>query len=253
MKFNQRQSGKRSKLILRISNIRITKLKLKKNLLHIRKNDTKDSIRSFQTSLLFFILIFCAVSMWLVKANAVNKPNLQEGIAEDIIRFHVIANSDSVKDQNLKLNVKDSLVHALSPILDNTNSITDARTVLSEQLSFIQQTAEQTVKENGYEYPVKVSLESCYFPVKRYGDYTFPSGNYEALRVQIGSAEGKNWWCVMFPPLCFVDETYGIVDNQSKDKLRHMLTEEEYNTLINQKKPIKVKFKLWESIKKLFS
>jgi stage II sporulation protein R len=92
----------------------------------------------------------------------------------------------------------------------------------------------------------------CYFPLKIYGDYAFPPGNYEALRVKIGAAEGKNWWCVMFPPLCFVDETYSVVDEKSGKKLKKLLTDEEYQTLIKEKKPVKIKFKLWEKIKKLF-
>ncbi len=104
----------------------------------------------------------------------------------------------------------------------------------------------------GYHYPVTVSLENTYFPLKIYGEYNFPPGYYEALRVQIGSAEGQNWWCVMFPPLCFVDDTYSIVDETSGNKLRHLLTEEEYNSLLNKSTPIKVKFKLWESIKSIF-
>ena len=213
------------------------------------KNDTG----KFQTPLLFFILLFCAISMWLVKTNAMHRTDLQEGIAQDIIRFHVTANSDSTQDQSLKLTVKDTLVNKLSPLLNETENIAEARKVLSKNLSYIQEIAEETIRQQGYNYPVKVSLADCYFPIKVYGDYTFPAGTYEALRVQIGAAEGKNWWCVMFPPLCFVDETYSIVDNDTDQKLRHMLTEDEYETLIQEKKPVKVKFKLWESIKKLFS
>lgn len=207
----------------------------------------------FQTVLFFFILLFCVISMWLVKANAIHNSELQTGIAADIIRFHVIANSDSEEDQALKLTVKDTLVERLSPMLNDAASITDARTIISENLGYIQEIAEATIEQNGYHYPVKVSLADCYFPIKVYGDYTFPAGTYEALRVQIGAAEGKNWWCVMFPPLCFVDETYSVVDEESGEKLKHLLTEEEYETIVKQKKSVKIKFKLWESLKDLFS
>jgi stage II sporulation protein R len=225
--------------------------------LHIRKQNNRNeksfhSQSGFQTSLFILILIFCTISMWLVKANALHNAKIQEGIAADIIRFHVIANSDSSEDQALKLKVKDKLVESLSPLLKNAASITEARSVISSHLTFIQATAENTIQQYGYRYPVKVSLENCYFPLKVYGNCTFPPGIYEALRVRIGAAEGKNWWCVMFPPLCFVDETYSVVDENTSHKLKHLLTEEEYNTLINQKKPIKIKFKLWEELKKLF-
>jgi stage II sporulation protein R len=205
-----------------------------------------------QTILLISILLFCTVTAWLIKLNSVHNASLQTGIAEDIIRFHVIANSDSAKDQALKLTVKDTLVESLKPYLNDTDTITQARTVISDKLTYLQEIAEETIQQNGYLYPVKITLEECYFPLKIYGEYSFPAGTYEALRVQIGTAEGKNWWCVMFPPLCFVDETYSIVDEESGETLKHLLTEEEYDTLISKKTPVKVKFKLFEAIKNLF-
>ncbi|MDD3172784.1 MAG: stage II sporulation protein R [Herbinix sp.] len=213
----------------------------------------KHGIGQFNYLLLVLVLLFCGIAMWVVKANAIHNAEIQDTIAEDIIRFHVIANSDSTQDQALKLKVKDKLVESLSPILSNAASITEARTILSGKLDFIQEIAENTIQQYGYSYPVKVTLEDNYFPLKVYGSFTFPPGIYEALRVQIGAAEGKNWWCVMFPPLCFVDETYSVVDEESNEKLKHVLTEDEYDTLIHEKKPIKIKFKIWDSIKDLFN
>jgi len=210
----------------------------------------------FQTMLLILILLFSGITMWLVKTNAMENGNLnsdlQVGIAEDIIRFHVIANSDSEEDQALKLIVKDTLVSNLSPSLRNADTLSQARAILTDQLTNIQELAETTIRENGYSYPVTVSLGDNYFPLKVYGDYSFPPGTYEALRVQIGAAKGKNWWCVMFPPLCFVDETYSVVDESSQEKLKHLLTEAEYDTLVSQKTPVKIKFKLIEALKDLF-
>ena len=202
--------------------------------------------------LLLFILISCSFASWQIRAAAQHNEVLQTGIAEDIIRFHVIANSDSTEDQELKLTVKDTLVRYLSPFLSNTDTIEEARTIMVAHMTLLQEVAEATIKKYGYNYPVKVSLENCYFPMKVYGDYTFPPGTYEALRVQIGEAQGKNWWCVMFPPLCFVDETYSIVDEESGKKLKTLLTEEEYNTLVSKKTPIKIKFKLLDALKGLF-
>ena len=202
--------------------------------------------------LLFLIIIFCSLSGWVIRANAQHSAELQTEIAQEIIRFHVIANSDSTEDQALKLVVKDNLVKSLSPLLDDASTINEARSILLEQQALIQETAEDTIQARGYDYSVKVSLEKCYFPMKVYGDYSFPPGTYEALRVQIGAAKGKNWWCVMFPPLCFVDETYSIVDEKSGKKLKKLLSDEEYATLFNKKTPVKVKFKILESLKKLF-
>lgn len=207
---------------------------------------------TFQAKLFVIILLICGLGAWLVKADAIHNAELQEGIAKEIIRFHVIANSDSSEDQALKLKVKDKLVKELAPLLRNTASVSDARLILDQQLDFIKASAEAAIRQNGYHYPVRVTFEDCYFPLKVYGDCSFPPGIYNALRVQIGAAEGKNWWCVMFPPLCFVDETYGIVDENSDKQLQHVLTQEEYDTIKAQKKPVKIKFKLWDSIKNLF-
>lgn len=205
----------------------------------------------FRTLLLLLILLFSGIAMVLVKAEAKHKAELQTGIAREIIRFHVIANSDSDEDQALKLLVKNTLVEKLSPYLSNTDTIEEARTVLQDKLTYIKEMAENTIRANGFDYTVSVSLEEVFFPLRRYGDYTFPPGTYEALRVKIGEASGKNWWCVMFPPLCFVDETYSIIDAKTNEKLEYLLTEEEYEALFQKKTPIKIKFKVWESLKKL--
>lgn len=206
----------------------------------------------FRVYLFLSILLFCTMTSMILMAKAKANEEVQSHIAKEIIRFHVIANSDSIEDQALKMLVKNALVQDLSPLLNATNTIDEARSVLISNIDNIQAIAEKIIKNEGYQYPVTVSLETTYFPLKIYGEYNFPPGYYEALRVQIGSAKGQNWWCVMFPPLCFVDETYSIVDETSGEKLKHLLTEEEYNTLLNKSTPIKIKFKLWESFKNIF-
>lgn len=219
---------------------------------NILKKSNSVFLHNFRVKLLLTILFFSGASTIFIQAKSLHNKELQTDIAQEIIRFHVIANSDSNEDQELKIKVKEALVKSLSPLLNQTSSVEEARTILSENLSSIEKLAGHIVGQNGYSYPVKVTLEDTYFPLKIYGDYTFPPGYYEALRVQIGKAEGKNWWCVMFPPLCFVDETYSVVDEASGDKLKNILTEEEYNTLINKKTPIKIRFKLFESIRNFF-
>lgn len=219
--------------------------KVKPNPVHPRKE-------KFRILLFLSILIFCSLTTMLLKYNAKNNEELQTGIAQEIIRFHVIANSDSNEDQELKIIVKNTLVKSLSPLLKNSTSKEEARAIITDYLEDIKNLAENTIENNGYHYNVTVTLEKTYFPLKIYGDYTFPPGYYDALRVQIGKAEGKNWWCVMFPPLCFVDETYSIVDEESGDTLKNILTDEEYNTLTNKKTPIKIKLKIIDLIKDLF-
>lgn len=231
--------------------IRQTRFFIDNLLSSIRKTLHKKSI-TFRYFHLFLILLFSGVSMGFIQADKKEYGDLQEEIAKEIIRFHVIANSDSTDDQSLKYKVKDALVGELSPILKEADDIAEARKILLGQMCLIQNIAENTIRQNGYDYSVRVTLESCYFPLKRYGNYTFPPGTYEALRVQIGNAKGKNWWCIMFPPLCFVDETYSIVDEDTEEQLKHLLTEEEYESLKDQDVPIKIKFKILESIEKFF-
>jgi stage II sporulation protein R len=206
----------------------------------------------FRIVLLFLIILISSLAIHIIKANTVAAKDLQEGIAGEIIRFHVIANSDSKEDQALKYEVKDALVKEMSTYLTGAKDVSEAREIIAGRLASIQKTAQAVIGHKGYQYPVAVSLAPAYFPIKIYGDYTFPAGTYEALRVQIGEAKGQNWWCVMFPPLCFVDETYSIVDKETDQQLKYLLTEEEYESLRSEKVPVKVRFKLWESIKKLF-
>ena len=156
---------------------------------------------------------------------------IQQGIASRVIRLHVIANSDTAEDQALKLKVRDSIIKNLQSSLSETASVRDARRQIITRIPKIQQKAQETVAGAGYGYPVKVTLGNQYFPVKDYGDLRFPAGNYEALCVRIGSAAGHNWWCVLFPSLCFVDETHAVVPDDSKEKLQDSLSQEEYESL----------------------
>ncbi len=160
-----------------------------------------------------------------------SREELQKGIADNIIRLHVIANSDSQRDQALKLEVRDNIISQLQTALKNVSNMADARSRILSESASIQQTASRIISREGYQYTVKVSLGQRYFPVKVYGDLTFPAGEYEALCVEIGEAGGRNWWCVLFPSLCFLDETCAVVPEESKEKLKTSLTQEEYASL----------------------
>lgn len=205
-----------------------------------------------RSRLLLLMLFFMSAGTFIVKATAQSRQNLQMHIADEIIRFHVIANSDSDEDQALKLAVKNTLVKELAPYLKEASSKEAAKKIISDKLEYIKELAVNTIQQQGCSYPVKVSLEECYFPLKVYGEYAFPPGYYEALKVEIGNASGKNWWCVMFPPLCFIDDTYSIVDDSSGKKLKYLLSEEEYESLKINDAPVKIKFRLLELICDLF-
>lgn len=183
---------------------------------------------------------------------------IQEGIAKEILRFHVIANSDSNEDQALKLKVKDAVTKALQPKLNEANDIIEARNILEKELGNLEKLSNNIIKENGFTYTASASIEKGYFPLKVYGDLALPPGEYEAVRIELGSATGKNWWCIMFPPLCFVDTTYNVIPESSKEELKYVLTEEEYDALFSEKKDnekvkVKVSFKLFTWLDKLIN
>jgi len=158
---------------------------------------------------------------------------IQENIADNIIRLHVIANSDTANDQELKLKVRDGIIGQLQASVADTETVAGAEKLLLSQKNAIQNSALDIISDSGYSYPVSVSLEERYFPVKSYGDLVFPAGNYKALCIEIGKARGRNWWCVLFPSLCFVDETCAVVPDSSKEKLKENLSPEEYQSLEN--------------------
>ena len=189
--------------------------------------------------ILFSIYVFiCAFSY----VNAVSA-----NISSSVFRLHVIANSDSAEDQNLKYLVRDALIDYMNSVSKNSNSKDEALSIAYQHKSDFYKIAKKVINDNGYDYNVNISIGNFAFPTKNYGDVSLPAGYYDALKVEIGNASGQNWWCVMFPPLCFVDISTGIVPEDSKETIKDSLHTEEYN-LINsaQTADVKFKFKLLE-------
>lgn len=196
------------------------------------------------------VLFVSLVVVFYQRAEA-EQENIQQGIANEIIRFHVLANSDTVIDQGVKLDVKNKVVKELQKDLADVSTVNEARMVISSKLDDIEHMAEDVLKQKGFDYEATVQLTKDYFPVKAYGDLVFPQGDYEALEIKIGKAKGKNWWCVLFPSLCFVDQTYQVVPDKSKDLLKDKLTEDEYDSLLSGESDVEYKLKVvewWEDI-----
>lgn len=188
---------------------------------------------------LLFIYVFLSAQSY---ATAISN-----NLSTAVFRLHVLANSNSDEDQNLKLKVRDSLLNYMNGLCSNCSTKQEAISIANEHKSDFQKIAEQTIKENGYDYQVKINIDNFYFPTKNYGDISLPAGYYDALRVEIGEAKGRNWWCVMFPSLCFIDVSSGVVDDNAKENLQDNLQKESYNIISDSKKPdIKLKFKLIE-------
>ena len=171
---------------------------------------------------------------------------IQQGIAGEIFRLHVIANSDTQKDQELKLEVKNQVVDFLEETVGETHSAEETKEAVLTHLAQIEEEARDTVEEKGYDYPVQAVVEKTYFPEKTYGDCTFPAGEYEALVIRIGDAKGKNWWCVLYPSLCFLDDTYAVVTEEKKEELQKVLTREEFLEVMQspqEKKKVRIGFR----------
>lgn len=171
---------------------------------------------------------------------------IQQGIAGEVFRLHVIANSDTEKDQELKLKVKTRIVEYLKEILGEDAGLEETKEAVLTHLTEIEQEAENLIEEQGFDYSVEAVVEETYFPEKTYGDCTFPAGEYEALKVKIGSAKGQNWWCVLYPSLCFLDDTYGIVTEEKKEDLKEVLTAEEFQEILGdsrEKKKLRFGFR----------
>lgn len=187
--------------------------------------------------LLFLLFLYISISA-LSYVNAVSKD-----IEESVFRLHVIANSDSEEDQNLKYKVRDNLIEYMNTLCKDVESKEEAIKIANLHLDEFKQIAEETIKENGFSYPVNVEIGNFSFPTKNYGDVSLPAGYYDALRVKIGNAEGQNWWCVMFPPLCFVNVSSGIVPEESKELMKEELNDEEYS-IITKEDSSEIQFKI---------
>ncbi len=157
-----------------------------------------------------------------------NIKTTQEHMAQEVFRFHVLANSDSEEDQTLKMKVKENVISYMKKELPASESVEMTKRWASSHHAQIENVSRMTLRREGSNDKVRVEITKSYFPDKTYGDITFPRGEYDALRVMIGTAEGKNWWCVLYPNLCFIDAVHAVVPEQGKKELKNVLAEEEY-------------------------
>ena len=197
-----------------------------------------------------FLLIFTAVAM-VGTADYIKAQERQQEIAGKVLRFHVRANSDAGEDQNLKLKVRDAVGVLLSEKLRDVTDLEACKRVVNDNMRGIVCAAERVIEQEGYDYPVEAYLAKVDFPDKTYGMYTFPAGRYEALELVIGSGTGHNWWCVMYPNMCFAGSGYEEIEDGAKDSLERALEPEEYRSLMENKN-YKIRFKFLTFLNKYF-
>ncbi len=199
-------------------------------------------MKNFKRFLIIFLLFIVYILLSVFSySNAVSAD-----ISNSVFRLHVIANSNSNEDQNLKYLVRDELIKYMNSICENIYSKEDAIKIANENKDEFYNIAKKVINDKGFNYDVNIDIGNFSFPTKTYGDISLPSGFYDALKVEIGSSSGKNWWCVMFPSLCFVDISNGIVPEESKENLQNNMKDENYNLISSDTFEFKLKFKLVE-------
>ena len=200
-------------------------------------NERKDKI--LLSVIAIAISLYMAFSCTYFTASA-------ESVKEDVVRLHILANSDSSIDQDIKLKVRDALLETNASILSDSVTTENAKEHFESSKEILLKAAKSTLKENGFDYDVKITLQEEYFDTRAYGKLTFPAGQYTALKVILGKGEGKNWWCVMFPPLC-VPAADGVEANEiTADYLT-----ESGKKIVNGGEKYIVKFKLLEIYEEL--
>ena len=198
---------------------------------------TKRKVKLFLASL---VIGMCVTSVLRVYSR-----DIVEGISNSVVRLHIVANSNSADDQALKLKVRDEIIKKLEPLFENTNNTEDTKNIIKNNLDYIEEEAEKVIKKYGYTYSVTANLGNYDFPTKKYGNAQFPKGKYDALKIVIEKGEGNNWWCVLYPALCFTENPKGDLPKESEAKLKSNLSKDEYNVVSSDNK-INFKFKIVE-------
>lgn len=192
-----------------------------------------------------FLIIFLLICFLLITAKSYANSVFKE-LSDNIFRLHILANSDSDSDQALKLKVRDNIISYMNTLSYDGLNKNEAIELTNSHLIAFQEIAEKTIAGEGYNYDVKLEVGNFYFPTKEYGNISLPAGYYDALKIEIGKAKGQNWWCSLFPPLCFVDISAGIIDEESEEYLRENLSEDEFSIITDDSGDIKFKFKIIE-------
>lgn len=193
------------------------------------------TLKIFVPLFLVFVFMFSYIAPFI---------ETSENISDQVFRLHILANSDSAEDQQLKLKVRDEILKKGETVFASSNSLEETIELCKNNIALFQQTAEQCLKDNGSDYDVKVYVDKEYFNTREYDEITLPSGIYNALKIEIGQGKGHNWWCVMFPAICLSSVT----DNE----LNKYLSEDEQK-LVNSDSKYEVRFKIVEIYEKVKS
>ena len=209
----------------------------------MRTKARHERLYRWELALLLGVGLAALLGVWLSGA--------QQGLADRVVRLHVIANSDSEEDQALKLRVRDRVLEAAEGLYDPEADLEAACRTLEDNLALLARVGEEEVRRWGYDYPVTAGLEESWFPTKQYTDFALPAGEYTALKIVIGEGSGQNWWCVVFPPLCLGSVT----ESTEQAALAGGFSQGQVSLITGESEGYVVKFKameLWEQCRQLF-
>ena len=199
-----------------------------------------------------WILLFTILFLFLFFSSFYYAKYVSSNISSKVFRLHIVANSDLATDQMLKLKVRDAVLKYMNSLIDTSMTKDEIAKMATKNLSKFRTIALNTLNEYGCNYDVSVEVGNFFFPTKKYGNAYFPDGNYDALNIKIGSAYGHNWWCVMFPPLCFIDNQSGVLSEESENYLKNNLSDEDINIISHENDSYIFKFKTIEIINSIF-
>ena len=191
-----------------------------------------------------FVFLFIFILLFIFFSFSNYSHAISKDLSNSFFRLHIIANSDSKDDQELKLKVRDAILEYMNN--QNFKSKDEAHCYVKNNIQKFYNLAQKTITENGYDYEVNIKIGNFYFPTKYYGNISLPAGFYDGIKIEIGNAKGRNWWCSLFPPLCFVDISSGIVDEENLETIHSNLSDEEFKLITENSKPVKFKFKIIE-------
>ena len=193
-------------------------------------------------------LVFLFLAL-LLSMNQVQKQReaLAERIAPSLLRFHILANSDSPADQQVKLEVRSLILDYIQELLPDRQGKEETIRCLREQKAAIEETASQYLAQRGYPYKAALEITRCYFPTRVYDNMVIPCGQYDAARITLGKGDGHNWWCVLYPRFCFVDAACKEIPRESRNQLRNQINQDYYLALENHRPDFEFRFRLFPS------
>lgn len=172
---------------------------------------------------------------------------LAQRIAPSLLRFHILANSDSSADQQVKLEVRSLILDYIQELLPPEQGKKETIRCLREQKAAIEKTASQYLAQHGYPYGAELEITRCYFPTRVYDNMVIPCGEYDAARITLGKGKGHNWWCVLYPRFCFVDAACKEIPKESRSQLRNQINQDDYLALENHRPDFEFRFRLFPS------